>query len=65
MDKESLQWLQIEKFLEIHDYIKNADIRKPVDVSAATASRILADFAAEGKLEKYRINGYRVYKLFA
>lgn len=63
MDKESLRWQQIEKFLKTHDYIMNADVRKLCDVSAATANRILAGFAAEGKLAKCRVNGHWAYKL--
>ncbi len=57
MDKETLRWLQIEKFLETHAYIMNADVRALCNVSAATANRILAGLAAEGKLGKRMKNG--------
>ena len=62
MDKETLRWLQIEKFLETHAYIMNADVRALCNVSAATANRILAGLAAEGKLRKCRVNGHWAYR---
>ena len=62
MDKETLRWLQIEKFLETHEYIMNADVRELCNVSAATANRILAGLAAEGKLTKCRVNGHWAYR---
>lgn len=61
MDKTSIRWLQIEKFLETHKFIMNADVRMLCDVSAATANRILAGLAAEGKLTKCRQNGHWAY----
>ena len=63
IDKTTLRWMQIEKFLETHEYIMNADVRSLCNVSAATANRILAGFATEGKLTKCRICGHWVYKL--
>jgi len=62
MDKETLRWQQIEKFLETHEYIMNADVRALCNVSAATANRILAGLAAEGKLRKCRVNGHWAYR---
>lgn len=62
MDKATLRWLQIEKFLETNEYIMNADVRQLCNVSAATANRILAGFAAEGKLTKCRVNGHWAYQ---
>lgn len=62
-DKTTLRWLQIEKYLETHEYIMNADVRALCNVSAATANRILAGFAAGGKLAKCRQNGHWVYAL--
>lgn len=41
IDKATMQWKQIEKFLETHPYIMNADVRAPCGVSAATANRVL------------------------
>ena len=61
MDKATVRWRQIEKFLETHEFIMNADVRALCGVSAATANRILAGFVAEGKLTKYRKAGHWVY----
>jgi len=63
MDKATLRWKQIEKFLETHEFIMNADVRELCRVSAATANRILACLTAESKLIKYHINGHWAYKL--
>ena len=62
MGKATMRWKQIEKFLETHPYIMNADVRALCGVSAATANRILAGLAAEGKLVKYREGGHWAYK---
>ena len=62
-DKATMRWKQIEKFLKTHPYIMNADVRALCGVSAATANRILAGLAAEGKLVKYREGGHWAYKL--
>ena len=62
MDKATMRWKQIEKFLETHPYIMNADVRALCGVSAATANRILAGLTAEGKLIKYRKGGHWAYK---
>lgn len=63
MDKATMRWKQIEKFLETHPYIMNADVRMLCDVSAATANRILAGFVSEGKLIKCREGGHWAYCL--
>lgn len=62
-NKTTLRWLQIEKFLETHEYIMNADVRTLCNVSAATANRILATLTADGKLTKCRQNGHWAYQL--
>ena len=62
MDKATLRWKQIEKFLETHPYIMNTDVRALFNVSAATAKRILATLTTEGKLVKYREGGHWAYK---
>ena len=61
-DKATLRWLQIEKFLETHEFIMNADVRALCDVSAATANRILAGLTEERKLVKIRKGGHWAYK---
>lgn len=62
LDKATLRWKQIEKFLEAHEFIMNADVRALCNVSAATANRILATLSAEGKLVKYHEGGHWAYK---
>ena len=61
MDKATMRWKQIEKFLESHEVIMNADVRTLCGVSAATANRILATLSAEGKLVKCRVGGHWGY----
>ena len=62
LDKATMRWKQIERFLQTHEFIMNADVRVLCGVSAATANRILACFVAEGKLVKYHEKGHWVYK---
>ena len=62
-DKVTMRWKQIEKFLETHPYIMNADVRTLCGVSAATANRILAGLVAEGNLSRYREGGHWAYIL--
>ena len=63
MDKAMMRWKQIEKFLETHEFIMNADVRALCKVSSATANRILVGFATDGKLVKYREGGHWAYIL--
>ena len=63
MDKTTMRWERIEKFLEMHPFVMNADIRTLCDVSAATANRILASLVSEGKLAKCREGGHWAYRL--
>lgn len=65
MDKDTLRWKQIEKYLETHEFIMNADVRALCGVSAATANRILAGLAEGGKLIRYREGGHWAYQLFS
>ena len=62
MDKAAMRWRQIEKFLETHEFIMNADVRALCKVSAATANRILADLVTRDSLVKCRVNGHWAYK---
>lgn len=63
MDKATMRWKQIEKFLETHPYIMNADVRALCSVSAATANRILAGFVSQGNLIKCRDGGHWAYQI--
>lgn len=62
-DKATMRWNQIEKFLETHPYIMNADVRALCGVSAATANRILVGLVEEEKLVKCRENGHWAYRV--
>lgn len=62
IDKATMRWKQIEKFLETHEFIMNADVRELCGVSAATVNRILADLVTRNTLVKCRINGHWAYK---
>ena len=62
MDKATLRWKQIEKFLETHPYVMNADVRTLCGVSAATANRILVGLVIEEKVVKCRENGHWAYR---
>jgi len=62
MDKATLRWKQIMKFLETHEFIMNADVRILCGVSAATANRILSGLTAEGELVKSYEGGHWAYR---
>lgn len=62
LDKTMLRWQKIERFLQTHEYIMNADVRELCGVSASTANRILAGFVEKGKLIKYRVSGHWSYQ---
>ena len=55
MSTEERRCYQIECFLKKNGTITNADVREMLGVSSATANRILAKLADEGKLQKIRI----------
>lgn len=63
IDKNSARWNRIALFLEKNPYIMNADVRKLLNVSSATANRILAGFVSERKLSKIHVNGHWAYRL--
>ena len=63
IDKATMRWKQIEKFLETHEFIMNADVRTLCGVSAATANRILTGLTIGGKLIRCREGGHWAYRL--
>lgn len=63
LDKAAMRWMQIEKFLQSHEFIMNADVRNICGVSTATANRILAGLTEERKLVKVRTSGHWGYRL--
>lgn len=52
---DAMRWNQIQRFLQSHDVITNADVRRLASVSAATANRILAKQVEAGRLQKIRV----------
>ncbi len=53
-DKNDYRWNIISDFLNDNNYIMNADVRDLLNVSSATANRILSGFVRDGKLIKIR-----------
>lgn len=62
-NKKETRWTKIESFLRKNAYIQNADVQQLLDVSPATASRILAALTKEEKLMQIRNGRYWTYKL--
>lgn len=62
-NKRETRWTKIESFLRKNSYIQNADVQQLLDVSPATASRLLAALTKEGKLMQIRNGRYWTYKL--
>ena len=60
--KEELRWEKIADFLRTNSTIQNSDVQNFLDVSSATASRILNAVTKEGKLIKVRNGRYWAYK---
>lgn len=54
VNKNDYCWNMISNFLDDNDCIMNADVRNLLNVSSATANRILNSFVSEGKLIKIR-----------
>lgn len=59
---EELRWEKIADFLRTNSTIQNSDVQNFLDVSSATASRILNALTKEGKLIKVRNGRYWAYK---
>lgn len=62
-NKKETRWTKIESFLRKNAYIQNSDVQQLLDVSPATASRLLAALTKEGKLMQIRNGRYWTYKL--
>lgn len=61
--KEELRWTKIVDFLRTNGTIQNFNVQNLLDVSPATASRILNTLTKEGKLVKVRNGRYWAYKV--
>lgn len=57
------RWSIVEPWLKKHGQIKNADLQRLLGVSTATASRLLREWTAEGRLRKARVGSYWTYTL--
>lgn len=57
------RWEEVRQFLDSHELVRNADVHTLFQVSSATANRILAGLAAEGKLVKCHEGGHWAYRL--
>lgn len=55
MTSNDLRIYKIEQYLQKNKYITNADVRQILEVSPATANRILARLVADGVINKIRI----------
>ncbi|MBO5660242.1 MAG: Fic family protein [Bacteroidaceae bacterium] len=54
MTSDELRWYKIERYLKKNGAITNADVRMLLQVSPATANRILAKLVEEGKVQRVR-----------
>ena len=63
MEQSVPRWEEVRQFLDSHELVRNADVRTLFQVSPATANRILAGLAAEGKLVKCHEGGHWAYRL--
>ena len=50
--KEEVRWMKIAAFLRTNHIIQNVDVQNLLNVSPATASRVLNTLTKEGKLAK-------------
>ena len=55
--------MKIAAFLRTNNIIQNVDVQNLLNVSPATASRVLNTLTKEGKLAKVRNGRYWAYKL--
>lgn len=56
------RWNILEKYLKKEKIIHNSDVQQLLEVSSATANRILVSFVKEGKLERVRDGRYWAYQ---
>lgn len=62
-NKTDARWRIIHAYLHEHGSVMNSDVRNLLNVSPATANRILTLLLQEGKLRKIRIGRYCGYEL--
>ena len=59
---KSKKIIRFEKYLKKEKIIHNSDVQQLLEVSSATANRILVSFVKEGKLERVRDGRYWAYQ---
>lgn len=57
------RWITVEAWLKEHGRIRNADLQWLLGVSTATASRLLREWTAVGKIRRTRVGSYWTYEL--
>ena len=63
VEEGELRWLKIRRFIKEKGVITNADVRDLLNVSPATANRILAALVREDKIRKIRLGKTWGYEL--
>lgn len=63
ISKAEQRWIVVKNYLKQHDSIQNADICRLLDVSPATANRLLRAWTEENKLERYRNGKTWTYRI--
>ena len=59
--KQDVRLDKIFRFLENHEYIMNNDVQRLLNISSATATRILTNFTKSGILKKLRFGSHWGY----
>lgn len=57
------RWIVVKAYLRKHGSIRNADLQRLLQISTATASRLLREWTAGGRLSKERSGSYWTYRL--
>ena len=60
-NKNDARWNKINEFLNTNDYIMNSDVQHLLNVSSATATRILTSLTNSGNLKRIRIESHWGY----
>jgi len=62
ISKTERRWKAVQNYLQQHDSVQNADICRLLDISPATANRLLRVWTEENKLERYRSGKTLMYR---
>lgn len=57
------RWIVVQAYLRKYGSIRNADLQRLLQISTATASRLLREWTADGKVKKERSGSYWTYRL--